>query len=330
MTLVTIDDKNAWDKFIDSSPYGTLFHKWDFLKIIEKYTGYRLHTYATLRGEEITCAMPVFSKKTMGINMVFSPPPQTVPYLGFVMTPLYDPLKQRKKESYLNIAMDEIEAELTKLSPNYTSIITVPGFVDVRPFEWKNYDVNTDYTYVLNIEKPIEQIYNSFDRNCRESIKAVKDEPLEMKIQNDPYTLYKMMDERLVEIGLTFNRHSPEYLNDILKAYPENMKMYYLYNGENIEGIQVVCEYKKRFMLFMGNVKGHANEYLTYELIKKAKASGFKELENPDANTFRLCAYKSKFSPALQTYFSIRRMDAIGRLGMFGYSKMGKYLKNKL
>jgi hypothetical protein len=38
-------DRELWDGFVDASPYGTLFHKWGFLRIVEKHTGYKLFLY---------------------------------------------------------------------------------------------------------------------------------------------------------------------------------------------------------------------------------------------------------------------------------------------
>jgi hypothetical protein len=37
MAVQIIKDKELWNTFVDESPYGLLFHKWDFLNIMEKY-----------------------------------------------------------------------------------------------------------------------------------------------------------------------------------------------------------------------------------------------------------------------------------------------------
>lgn len=50
MTVTMINDKDLWDRFVDESPYGLLFHKWDFLHIIEKHTGYQLLPYGVYKG----------------------------------------------------------------------------------------------------------------------------------------------------------------------------------------------------------------------------------------------------------------------------------------
>jgi hypothetical protein len=107
MVVKLIDDQGLWDKHIEDSVYGTLFHKWDFLKIIEKHSESKLYPYGVFRGEELVCLFPLFVKQFMGLRMIFSPPPGlAVPYLGFVMVSAYDRLKQRRKESYINDVAD--------------------------------------------------------------------------------------------------------------------------------------------------------------------------------------------------------------------------------
>lgn len=87
MVIKLIEDKNRWDQFIDNSTYGTLFHKWDFLKIIEKYSGYQLHPYGIYRRDELICVFPIYTKEYMGAKIVASPPSNmAVPYLGFIMS----------------------------------------------------------------------------------------------------------------------------------------------------------------------------------------------------------------------------------------------------
>lgn len=36
MSIKLMDNGSEWDHFVEESPYGLLFHKWDFLQLIEK------------------------------------------------------------------------------------------------------------------------------------------------------------------------------------------------------------------------------------------------------------------------------------------------------
>lgn len=282
MTVKVMTDKAVWDKFVDDSPYGMLFHKWDFLKTIEKHTGDALLPYAVYKGEELICIFPLFIRKYMGMKMIFSPPPRTgVPNLGFVMKGTYDGMRQRKKETYINTVMDEIDEEIKKLAPNYISIVTVSKFNDIRPFKWHAYDVNVVFSYVIDLTRSLDEIWNGFDINCRKNIKLSETYPLKRKESTDVNKFYDMMSDRYRQQGLKFPIVSPEYLKDLIEAYPQNLKLYFLYNEEEIVGIDLIYSYKGNLMLWIGesiiNKDIPANYFTRWELIKQAKAEGFTE-----------------------------------------------------
>jgi hypothetical protein len=210
MTVKELTDKGLWDKFVDDSPYGLVFHKWDALKIMEKYSGYRLHTFGIYKGNELICIIPLFHKKQMGMKSVFSPPPRMgVPYLGFVMSGLYEGVKQRRRESYLGTAIDDIHGEIKKLAPNYVSILTVPGFNDIRPFKWNGYDVDVKYTYTINLEQDLETIWKGFDDNCKKSIKQSADYDFTMKEDTDAGKFHELMVERYRKATTKAGRSAP-------------------------------------------------------------------------------------------------------------------------
>jgi hypothetical protein len=55
------------------------------------------------------------------------------------------------------------------------------------------------------------------------------------------------------------------------------------------------------------------NEYMIWDLIKKAKEEGFSELENLGADEKRLNPFKSKFSPSLTPYYYMIKRDTLFR-----------------
>ena len=317
MPVENITDKKLWDDSIDSSRYGSIFHKWDFLKAMEKYAGYTLHTPGVYRGNELTCVFPLYTRTYKGMKLVFSPPPQTgVPNLGFVMSSLYDGLKQRRKEKYLTDIVNELNGEIKKLAPNYLSILTIPSFTDVRPFKWNDYEIDVGYEYVIDLTRSLDDIWGGFDATCKKNIKNTGRSGLVLKESDDVETFYKEMGERLSQKGQAsmYQNQDPGYLREVLKSYPENVRMYFLYDGDGISGMQVICEYKDKFTLWLGSASGHYNEYLMWELIKIMKARGLKLFEIPDADTMRLSPFKAKFNPSLEIDYSIRKMDTLGKI----------------
>jgi hypothetical protein len=329
MSVKIIEDQRLWDEFVEKSPYGMLYHRWDFLKVIEKHAGYRLHPYGVYKGEELACVFPIFTKSYLGLRFIFSPPPRTgVPYMGPVISPLYDSYKQRKKESYIGGVVDEVAAEMKKLSPSYTSISTVPGFMDARPFKWGGYQANLYYTYAIDLRKPLNDIWDSMDKDCKREIRTAEKHSLSLKETHDVKTFFGIMKERYIQQGLNFPVMSEEYLEDVLAAFPRNIKMYLLYDSDKVIDVMVNYEYNGRFMFWMGWVnldkKIHGNEYATWEFLKMKKEEGYSEFEIAGGNTRRLCLFKSKFNPDLEFYYTIEKMNSLGRLAEWAYLNLVK------
>ncbi len=317
MVVKLMEDKEIWDRHVENSPYGTLFHKWDFLKIIEKYSGYTLYPYGVYRGEELICLFPFYIKNLMGLKMVFSPPPNmAVPSLGFVMGSTYDKLKQRRKETYVNDVTDELEVEIKKFHPNVVNISTVNGFIDVRPFKWNGYDVQMYYSYAIDLKQPLEKIWEDFDKDPKCEIRNTEKQNLTIRPTNDVDEFYRIMHKRYKQQHLNLPIVSKEYLKEILTAFPENMKLNFLYSDDKIVDIVAYYQYKGRFVFWIGWVNLdknlHSNEFIAWDYIKTKKAEGLDTLEIQGENVKRLCLFKLKFNASLEYGFSISKKDMIG------------------
>lgn len=325
MSIKLIEDKMLWDNFIDESDYGLLFHKWDFLKIMEKHTKCKLLSYGIYKGDMLICVFPLFFKKTALLNSVFSPPPKTgVPNLGFVMSAGFDKLKQDKKENNINIMGDEISEELKTLSLNYISISTVSNFLDVRPFKWNEYNIMPQHQYVIDLSDSLETIWAGVTGGCRKKVKNLENKEVILKESNDVtkfYELYKMRyDEQNLILPL-----SKDYIVDVINKFENNVHIYYLCdsNKDKILGALLTVKYKDRFTHWLGNVRATevtgVNEYINWELIKMAKTNGYKKFVISGAGTRRLCQFKSKFNPSLEISFDVCKKDNFGKVAEWIY-----------
>jgi hypothetical protein len=321
-----IQDRSLWDDFVLESPDKFLFHTWDFLKIMEKHSGSRLLPFGIFKKEKLICLFPLFYFKKFGVKFLNSQPPGSgIPYAGFLRSPEYSSFPQRQKESYMQKVADEIQNEVNKISPNIMDIRCGPGIEDIRPFQWSGYDIDVNYTYVIDLTRPLETIWESFDRKCRTEIRSTEKHNKYVKETDDLKKFYSIMKERYTDQNLTFSKYGPEYFHDILQAFRENVKMYFLYNDDKIISLAMNYEFNGRLAFWKGWVNldktFHGNEFLTWEFIQIAKLKGLKSLELQGANTKRLCFFKSKFNPVIETYFSIIKKDTLGWLSESAYSK---------
>lgn len=325
MTIGLIDDGDAWDRFVDESASGRLFHKWDFMKITEKHTGFRFLPYGVFKGNEAIAVIPLFRKQTHGVNILLSPPPlqSVVPYLGFVMGRRYDTAKQSKKESMLKLVGDDLENEFVALAPNYLSIIQVPGFIDVRWFLREGYHARLHFTYLIALDPPLTEIWNSFSSNLRTKLRKVEKNGYRLEKSTDLSIFYSTVSERFSDPDMNIPMISRTYFEELFRAYPDNLGLYYLYDDEGtVTGVQATQEYKA-FTLWMGAPKMTAmpgNEFLQWLLLQQAKDEGYRQMENVGANNENLNLFKSKFNPSLTLFLEMSREDLIGRVARWAYS----------
>lgn len=327
MVIELIKDKDIWDSFIDKSNDGTLFHKWDCLKIMEKYTNSKLLSYGIYKGETLICIFPLFLKSKV-LKMVFSPPPGTGVYrLGFVMNQEFDSFKQTKKEAYLNIVQDGFNEEMKKISPNYIYISLIPNFLDVRSFKSNNYEIDEYFTYMINLNYSLDEIWNCFGKDLKKSIQKADSMGLKLIKSNNISILYESANTRYKEKGLNFLPNQ-NYLEELLKTYPENLGVYYLYdNNDNILSTHLCCIYKNTFIPWIGGYKIHnqssskkmyGNEYTIWKLIEKAKSAGCKTFDwggGPE----NIAQFKSKFNPNLGICMIIKKKDNIEKFAEWTY-----------
>ena len=73
VTMRLIDDRDVWDTFVDGSASGRLFHKWDFMKITQKHTGFMFLPYGVFKGNELICVFPLFQRQMHGLTVLLSP-----------------------------------------------------------------------------------------------------------------------------------------------------------------------------------------------------------------------------------------------------------------
>ena len=333
------EHKDEWDKMVESSPHGTIFHTWEWLKIAEKHTGYKLYPLMGLNDTENVAIFPIFYKKNLFIRSVFSPPPKAaIPYLGPVFSK-YNELKQNKREGLFFDFQKEVENFIkSKLKPHYTFISTSPSLIETRPFAWSGYQVEPKYNYTIDLLKGDEKIFMEFTKNLRQSIKHSENGGVlvEKGGEKELRIIYGMLAENYRKQ----NRKLPislEYVLDIYNAfYPVHMSIFVAKYVGKIVGGMVDVHYKTKAYGWIGNTKNanieyDVNELIQWKAIQGSCANGFTEYEIIGANTPRLSQFKTKFNPKLSIYFSATRYSSSWvRLPEIGYKKILKPIEGMI
>jgi len=333
MTIGIVESVAEWESFVEESPQKTLFHRWKLLKIVEKYSGFTFLPYGIYDKEKkLVSIFPLFYQKRMGIRFLFSQPPMSdIPYTGLMMNSDYSRMKQRQKESCLNTAVHEIIAEITRIRPHYVSISMGYPIQDIRPFLWNGFDMSIGYTYMIDLHYPLDTIWNSFDKNCRREIRTTETHNLSMAETSNPHDIeqfYRVMVDRYRQQHLNAPVFSSAYLKEIVAAFPDNIKLYFLYNNAVAINMDLIYEYNNCLALWMGGINLdksiHSNEYFTWEFIQQAKAKGYDVMEIQGADIQRLSWFKSKFNPRLEHSFHVHKKNLVGTCAEWVYTNIVK------
>lgn len=316
MVVELLDNKKMWDRFVDASPQGFLFHKWDFLKTVERHSRYRFVPYGIYSGEELRCIFPFFVGRRRVMTHMLSPPRGTqIWYLGPAFDPSIQALKASAKEKIFEQVTDELCREIDKIAPNFVGFVTVPNFLDVRSFIWKDFTAHIGFTYAIDLERPLDEIWASFSRRCRQEIKYVHGHSPEIQQTDDVRPLLDIWRPRFSELGIEVPLLSDSYLKELVKTFPQEITVYNLSVDGSLATATACCAMQKeRYCYWIGNVNARKDlsvtDYLVWEVIQRAKSAGFKKLDLGEVDA-PLSRYKSKFDPVLEPFCYVDRFDRV-------------------
>lgn len=230
------DEIRQYDKFVDSSPQGSLFHKSWWLETVAQ-NNYQI--LSIKRNEEILAAWPLTFKKIAGLNLIMPPP--LLPRLGIMFAP-------SQKIKYSEKLSDEMSlmSELTTLLPKHALFYQrfSAEFTNWLPLCWAQFNQTTRYTYVIEDLSDLNQVWE----NVRYSTKR----KINLALKNDIKVVTDLSLDKLLDLNeLTFKR--------------QNLKV--PYSREYVYRIDDACEKnnaRKMFFAVDGAGQIHAAVYIVY------------------------------------------------------------------
>ena len=150
----------AWDRFVDTSPQGALFHSsaWMAASLLPG------QIYGCFQNGVLRAGAPVYRN-----GSTVNPPPYT-PYLGVVLPPPVGKyLTSLSRDKRLSRAL---AAQIRSLAASGSCRFS-PSFVDAQPFIWENYEISVRYTYHLSLAN-LDAVWNGMEDARRNDIRKVQ------------------------------------------------------------------------------------------------------------------------------------------------------------
>ena len=319
LKIANEEDSGLWDEIVETSSYGTIFHIWKFLKIMEKHTVKKsifgrskavLYPIIAFKGSNPIGIFPVYLYGDGFIKLALSPPTRVeCLYLGPLLLS-YDLMKQSKRESTLLKFQKEMDRFIfSEIKPNYLSFHISPGILDSRPFKWTGYSVKPRHTYLIDLSHGIDDIWKGFQRELRKKIdKAIRGGVVVKEgSKKELGYIYESLSKRRHEQGMGMTS-PPEYIKEIYCSFRDKINILVAKKGEQYLGGIVNLSYKDKVASWIGTAKSsngfNSNELLLWESIKLAQKKDFRYYEIMDADPQSLYHFKKQYTGDLITCLS--------------------------
>lgn len=163
-----VDDR-LWDRFVETSPHGTVFSSAEWIAAAAKAQGGRPVMLGAWDGDELIAGVGVTEVSRGPLRQANTP--VMAPYGGFMYT----------RESGENGDTDSrtlrsAETLIDHLQRNCHHVLLshAPAFGDIRPFSWRNWDQRVRYTYLLDITDT-DRLWRGFRDRAKRQIKKAAD-----------------------------------------------------------------------------------------------------------------------------------------------------------
>lgn len=333
--IAEASDFEKWNEIVEESNHGTIFHRFEWLQIVENHTKSKLYPLIAYDKDRIIGIFPIFLQRKGGLKLVFSPPPKCdIPYLGPVLRD-YEDIKQVKKEDLFHEFIAQIDSFIFKeIKPDFLQFVLHPHLLDARPFRWKGYEVIPEYTYILKLNKGIDLLWSELQKRLRTEISKANRSGLVVKngTKEDLFEIFNSSVERFREQNIIYPL-SKEHFIDLNNIFPKNMEVFTVSeNDRNLGGI-IALNYKKVSMLWLGRYKiDHpsisVNDYLQWEYIRWLCENDFELFDMVGANVPRLSHYKVKYNPDLEMFLRVKKRTLSGFLAEKLYENIIRAMKN--
>lgn len=310
----TDTDRTEWNRLVERSSQGTPFHRFECLELLAERSDIDLLPLACYNGQEPVGVFPVFERSYSFVSTVFSPPPGLkVPYLGPILLD-HDHLSKRNLERrQWRLVSSCLEAIESESSPQYLHFRSTYDFRDPRPFDWEGFDVLTGFTYVVDLTPGREQIFDRFSSDARSNVRECEDAgcTIELAGKDSVERIVDQVRSRYADQGESYPLDS-SFVEALYERTPSGVVRPYVctLDGEFVGG-NVVLASENTWFPWVGAATPESdlgiNDALHWRAMQESIDRGARSYDLVGADTDRLSAYKSKFGPALEPVYTVRR-----------------------
>lgn len=301
-------DAAAYARFISQNPPDNPYSLPSLLDAYSHVFSRDLEFLHIVRNETPVASFAFFTGNEFSQRVVKLMPIRA--YDGVHFRPL-DVSKGQKQEYDRLMALRALE-EYLRRKYSFYHLVFLPGFTDVRPFQWAGASIVPQYTYIMDLETFSEDNYT---KSLREVLRAAERSGL---------TGGECSVSELIALNsLSYDRHGrkPPVAHDKLKLLLDELKRAGLLQiecvrngaGTIIAGMASLVTEKGSYFFVSGTdarAEKGASHMLYHEILCAEKKAGRSFVDFVGANTPTINLFKSSFGPRLEVYFRVWRANS--------------------
>lgn len=329
ITLKMLDERErtTWDEIVRASPYGTIFHTFEWMDILERQYKVQKIPLGIFENGDLIGVFPAFLQRKGLIKILVSP-------LHEAATPYGGPVVESDKLKDVIHAFDTYSK-----CADYYDVTFPPKYVLSGNIQ-DNFEFNERHTYILNLDQPVDLIWTNLNKKCRNAIrKAEKSDVtiVEGDSKKDLEYFWKMTDITFQKWG-TESPISIDYTNavfDILFPMGQFKLIFAERDGKHIGGAIFLC-FADRIYYWQGASYPEYYQYapnnlIQWHIIRWAVRNGFKTYDMLGANIPSIAKFKSSFGGNLINYSYIQKShSSVADAGRWAYVWWRKNVRRDL
>ena len=264
---LTRDEWPLWDDFVEKAPRGTVFHS----SYCQLHSRGKFVIYGCFKGGELHAGIPIVYREKFGIKIASR---IGTPYSGIIF-------KKTDGKYVVRLAAEkELSRQIAqRLKSDFHVLVLgyAPGPVDLQPLIWEGFSTSLEYTYILQLNRSLEELWMGMEETTRTSVRRAEKDGVTVIPSDDFNQTIDMIQKTYRRQGMVL-RSKAEYCsrNEVL-VRRKQCKSFLARNahGEYIAGVYIIWDNKRSYYLLGGydSENGHygASTLAMWEAIKYTK-----------------------------------------------------------
>lgn len=326
LKILEKNELKEWNRIVKESSYGTIFHTLEWMEILTKIFKVKELHLGIYKNNELIGVFPAFLQRKGIFKLITSP-------LREAATPYGGPIIKESLKGVLS-AFDKFTKPIGYVDVTFSPKLNLNSEI------LKNYNYEERFTYILNLEQEIDDIWKNLKKKCRNAIrKAEKSNVTIIEGDKKEYLeeYYKMVEDTYKKSNIKppISMKYYQMVFDVLYPKKQLKVLFAEYDGKLVAGA-IFPYFDNRIYYWDGASyreynKVAPNNLIQWHLIQWAVENEFKIYDMVGANIPSIAKFKASFGGDMLKYFYVYKFNSVlAKYGRCAYVWWRKNIKKDL